>query len=75
MNYFLAMIFGAALTAWSYETYNERKGKMIDKLLAPKLKKLTEESSLKISKKSKQLQRELTDEEKDEILRESYSRL
>lgn len=48
---------------------------MIDKLLAPKLKKLTEESSLKISKKSKQLQRELTDEEKDEILRESYSRL
>ncbi len=75
MNLFLAIILGAALAVWGYETYNEREGKKVDKLLAPDLKKLTEISSLEISKRRKQLSRDLTDEEKNKIFKESYKEL
>ncbi len=68
----LEFILGGAIVVFIYETYFEWKEKRISKILAPKLEKLIEKSSMKIAIKQKDLNRELTIEEKNKILDECY---
>ena len=75
MKIILAIILGAAMTIVGYESYYEWKEQKIQRLLAPRLEKLIEVSSMKISKKQVQLNRELTELEKNEILDECYNQL
>lgn len=71
-NIILSFILGVAVTIYGYETYTERKGKKIESLLSNKLSKLLETCSMKIGEKQKELNRELTEEEKDKILDKCY---
>ena len=73
MKIILAIIFGGALVTVLYESYYEKKEKKIGNLLAPKLQNLIEISSLQISKKQKELQRALTEDEKNKILDKCYN--
>ena len=75
MKIILAIIFGGALVTVLYENYYERKEKKIGNLLAPKLQNLIEISSLQISKKQKELQRALTEDEKNKILDKCYNEI
>ena len=75
MNIIISIIFGIAITIIVYETVQERKQKMIHKLLAPKIQELIEASSLKIFQKQKELNRELTDDEKNKIFNECYNKM
>lgn len=74
-NIILAVIFAVAVTIVIYETYYEKKEKKVGKLLAPKIELLIEISSREISKKQKELKRELTEMEKNKILDECYSKI
>ena len=75
MQILIAIIFGSALTVAIYETYHEKKKQKIQYLLAPKIEKLVEESSMKIAQRQSQLKRELTDEEKNKISDDCYMQL
>ena len=75
MDIILAIMFGIALAIVIYESYYEKKEKKIQTLLAPKAEELIEVSSLTIAKKQRELKRELTEHEKNEILDECYSKL
>lgn len=75
MEIIIAIIFGAALATVIYETYFDKKEKKVQTLLAPKAEELIEVSSMKIAKKQYELERELTEEEKNKILDECYSEL
>lgn len=72
MYYVLAVIFGAAVVTFIYETYREYKEKEIVRLLAPKIESLIDISSQRISKQQRKLRRPLTDEEKNKIADECY---
>ncbi len=74
-NIILVFIFAVALTIIVYETYYEKKEKKIGKLLAPKVELLIEMSSKKIFEKQTELNRELTEAEKNKILDECYSKI
>ena len=74
-NIILVFIFAVALTIVVYETYYEKKEKKIGKLLAPKVELLIEMSSKKIFEKQTELNRELTEAEKNKILDECYSKI
>ncbi|MFR2788137.1 MAG: hypothetical protein ACLTBX_05040 [Clostridia bacterium] len=74
-NIILVFIFAVALTIIVYETYYEKKEKKIGKLLAPKVEILIEMSSKKIFEKQTELNRELTEAEKNKILDECYSKI
>lgn len=69
----LAFILGVAVTIFVYETYFEKKGLKVDDLLSTKLAILLEESSKKIGERQKELNRKLTEEEKDKILDDCYN--
>ncbi len=75
MQIILAIIFGASVAIVCYENYYEMKERKIQKLLAPKVEKLIEISSMKIFNKQHNLKRELTEKEKNEILDECYNQL
>ena len=75
MYFVLGIILGGAIITLVYESYYDKKDEKISKLLAPKLQALIEMSSLKIDKKRKKLKRELTEEEKNEILDDCYSEM
>lgn len=75
MEMFLGIIFGGAIVAFGYEVYYERREKLIQKLLPNKIEELVELTSIRISKKQKQLKRELTEEEKNIILDECYQEI
>lgn len=75
MYIILGIIFGGATVAVIYETYYEKKEKQVESLLAPKVEKLIEVSSMKISKKQKDLKRNLTGDEKNKILDECYNEM
>lgn len=72
---FWGILLGGAIAVMFYETYYERKEKNISKILAPKLEMLIEKSSMRIAIKQKNLNRELTVEEKDKILDECYNEI
>ncbi len=72
---FWGILLGGAMAVVLYETYYERKEKNVSKILAPKLEKLIEKSSMKIAIRQKKLNRELTMEEKDKILDECYNEM
>ncbi|HJJ12521.1 MAG: hypothetical protein ACLSW4_02610 [Clostridia bacterium] len=74
-NIILVFIFAVALTIVVYETYYEKKEKKIGRLLAPKVELLIEMSSKKIFEKQTELNRELTEAEKNKILDECYSKI
>ena len=74
-NIILVFIFAVALTIIVYETYYEKKEKKIGKLLAPKVEILIEMSSKKIFEKQTELNRELTEAEKNKISDECYSKI
>lgn len=74
-NIILVFIFAVALTIVVYETYYENKEKKIGRLLAPKVELLIEMSSKKIFEKQTELNRELTEAEKNKILDECYSKI
>ena len=74
-NIILVFIFAVALTIVVYETYYEKKEKKIGRLLAPKVEILIEMSSKKIFEKQTELNRELTEAEKNKILDECYSKI
>lgn len=74
-NIILAFIFAVAVTIVIYETYYEKKEKKIERLLAPKVEVLIEMSSRKIFEKQTELNRELTEVEKNKILDECYSKI
>lgn len=75
MENLLAIVFGGAVVTFIYETYYEKKDKKIGKLLAPKVEELIEISSRKIFEKQKELNRDLTAKEKNEISDECYNKL
>lgn len=75
MNGVLMFILGAATTIYAYETYAERKGNKIEKLLPRKLAELLEECSMRVGERQKQLKRDLTEEEKDQILDKCYKEM
>ena len=70
---FLAFILGVAVTIFIYETYFEKKGIKVEDLLSTKLAILLEESSKRIGERQKELNRKLTEEEKDKILDDCYN--
>lgn len=74
-NIILAFIFAVAVTIVIYENYYEKKEKKIERLLAPKVEVLIEMSSRKIFEKQTELNRELTEVEKNKILDECYSKI
>lgn len=74
-NIILAIIFAVAVTIVAYETYYEKKEKKIGRLLAPKIELLIEMSSKEIFEKQNELNRELTETEKNKILDECYSKI
>ena len=69
----LAFILGVAVTIFVYEIYFEKKGLKVEDLLSTKLAILLEESSKRISERQKELNRKLTEEEKDKILDDCYN--
>lgn len=69
----LAFILGVAVTIFVYETYFEKKGLKVEDLLSTKLAILLEESSKRIGERQKELNRKLTEEEKDRILDDCYN--
>lgn len=69
----LAFILGVAVTIFIYETYFEKKGIKVEDLLSTKLAILLEESSKRIGERQKELNRKLTEEEKDKILDDCYN--
>ena len=71
----IAIIFAVSITIWAYETYYEKKEKKVNRLLAPKIEYLIQESSRKIAIREKELNRELTNSEKDKILDECYQEI
>lgn len=74
-NIILAIIFAVAVTIVIYETYYEKKEKKVGELLAPKAELLIEMSSREICKKQRELKRLLTENEKNDILDECYSKI
>ena len=74
-NIILTFIFAVALTILIYESYYEKKEKKVGELLAPKIEALIEMPSREISKKQNELNRTLTESEKDKILDECYSKI
>lgn len=75
MGILLAIIFGGAIAVFVYETYFEKKEKKIGELLAPKAEELIEISSRKIAIKQKEINRRLTDDEKNKICDECYNEM
>ncbi len=71
----LTFIFAVALTIVFYETYYEKKEKKIGNLLAPKVETLIEMSSKEIFIKQKELNRNLTEIEKNKIFDDCYSKI
>lgn len=69
----LAFILGVAVTIFFYETYFEKKGLKVEDLLSTKLAILLEESSKRIGERQKELNRKLTEEEKNKILDDCYN--
>lgn len=74
-NIILTFIFAVALTILIYESYYEKKEKKVGELLAPKIETLIEMSSREISEKQNELNRTLTESEKDKILDKCYSKI
>ncbi len=74
MEILLAIIFGGAVVTYIYEKRRELKEKRVQKLLSPKAEELIEISSMRIAERQKDLDRELTEAEKDLIFDECYSR-
>lgn len=75
LNVILGIIFGGAVVTVIYETYFEKKEKKVGELLAPKVEALIEVSSMEILKKQKNLERKLTETEKNSILDDCYNKL
>ena len=71
----LTFIFAVAVTIVVYETYYEKKEKKIGSLLAPKVETLIEMSSKEIFIKQKELNRNLTETEKNKILDDCYIKI
>ena len=71
----IAIIFAVSITIWAYETYYEKQEKKVNRVLAPKIEFLIQESSRKIAIREKELNRELTNSEKDKILDECYKEI
>ena len=71
----LTFIFAVAVTIVVYETYYEKKEKKIGSLLAPKVETLIEMSSKEIFIKPKELNRNLTEIEKNKIFDDCYSKI
>lgn len=75
MYILVSIIFGVAITIIFYETFYEKKIKKVNTLLAPIAEKAIEASSIKIYIKQKELNRELTDKEKNEIFCECCNKI
>ena len=71
----IAVILAVSITIWAYETYYEKQEKKVNRVLEPKIEYLIQESSRKIAIREKELNRELTDSEKDKILDECYQEI
>ena len=65
-------VLGAAIAMLIVESLHDFKSKKVGRLLSPKAEMLLEISSMKISKRQKELERELTEFEKDIIYDECY---
>lgn len=74
MNIILAIIFGGAVVTYIYEKRREIQEKKVGKLLSPKAEELIEISSMRIAERQKDLDRELTEVEKNVIFDECYSK-
>ena len=75
MYMILGMILGGAIVALIYEKYNDKNEAKVRILLAPKIKKLIEVSSMKIAIKQERLNRLLSEEEKNQISDECYDEI
>ena len=71
----IALILKFSIIIWAYETYYEKQEKKVNRVLAPKIEFLIQESSRKIAIREKELNRELTNSEKDKILDECYQEI
>lgn len=64
---------GVGITAGAYEFIGEVRQKKIDKLISKTLLNVLEESTLRIGERAKILKRDLTEEEKDQVIDEYYN--
>lgn len=71
-NAILFFILGVATTIYIYGFYVQIKEKKIEKLVPRKLEQLLEECTMRVGERQKQLNRSLTEEEKDNILDRCY---
>ena len=71
----LFFILGAAVAIFVYESYAEMEGKKVQRILPQKLDILLEKFSMKIGETQKQLNRDLTEDEKDIILDNCYKEI
>lgn len=75
MNFILGIILGGAIIVVIYESYYEKEAEKASKLLASNLEKLIEVSSMEISKQRRDKKRDLTEDEKNTILKECYNKV
>lgn len=70
---FLGVIFGIAVTVYCYETSKEKQITRSMFFTSNKLRAALDKSTVLISKKMNELKRELTEEEKDAIIKKCYT--
>ena len=72
--FILGLILGIALAVYFYESSREKAMINGERFVSKKLKIALDNSSVIIYRKVKELKRELTENEKDEIIRDCYER-
>lgn len=71
----LFFILGGAVAIFVYESYAEMEGKKVQRILPQKLDILLEKCSMKIGETQRELNRDLTEDEKDIILDNCYKEM
>lgn len=72
--FILGLVLGIAVAIYFYESFREKAMVAGERFVSKKLKVALDNSSDIICQKIKELKRELTETEKDEIIRECYER-
>ena len=70
--FILGAIFAGAVALYAYLRSEEKKGERINKLTSKRLERLLEQTTMRIGERQNELNRTLTEEEKNVILDECY---
>ena len=71
--FILGAIFSGAVALYVYLRNEEKKGERINKLTSKRLERLLEQTTMRIGERQNELNRNLTEEEKNVILDECYN--